>query len=69
MLRSRDGVQPLIVSPGHCVGLDTAAELILRFSTGRYRLPEPTRLADRLASRRTAALRRGEVQGLLIPSP
>lgn len=67
VLRSKDGVNPLIVSPGHRVSLETAAELILRFSTGRHRLPEPTRLADRLASRRTAALRRGLVQGLLIP--
>lgn len=54
VLRSRNGVHPLFVSPGHRVGLDTAAELILRLSTGRHRLPEPTRLADRLASRRAA---------------
>jgi len=29
----------------------SAAQLVMRFTTG-YRLPEPTRLADRLASRR-----------------
>ena len=51
VLRSKDGVQPLIVSPGHRVGLASAPELVLRWLT-RYRLPEPTRLADRLASRR-----------------
>lgn len=51
VLRSKDRVAPLIVSPGHRVSLATAPELVLRTVT-RYRLPEPTRLADRLASRR-----------------
>ncbi|MGH8445616.1 MAG: deoxyribonuclease V [Solimonas sp.] len=53
VLRSKDGVAPLIVSPGHRVSLAQAPELVLRFGR-RYRLPEPTRLADRLASRRGA---------------
>jgi deoxyribonuclease V len=51
MLRSKDKVKPLIVSPGHRVSMDTAVELVLACCRG-YRLPEPTRLADRLASRR-----------------
>lgn len=51
ILRSKDGVRPLIISPGHRVALDTAPGLVLACCT-RYRLPEPTRLADRLASRR-----------------
>ncbi len=51
VLRSKDGCNPLIVSPGHRVSLATSVELVLRW-TRRYRLPEPTRLADRLASRR-----------------
>ena len=51
VLRGKDGVHPLIVSPGHRVSLASAPELVLRWLT-RYRLPEPTRLADRLASRR-----------------
>ena len=50
-LRSKDNVRPLIVSPGHRVSFATACELVLKFTT-RYRLPEPTRLADRIASRR-----------------
>lgn len=54
VLRSKDGVHPLIVSPGHRVGVASAPELVLRWLT-RYRLPEPTRLADRLASRRAPA--------------
>ena len=51
MLRSKDRVRPLVVSPGHRVSLATAVELVLACCRG-YRLPEPTRLADRLASRR-----------------
>lgn len=51
VLRSKPGVRPLIVSPGHRVSLASAPELVMQCVT-RYRLPEPTRLADRLASRR-----------------
>lgn len=51
VLRSKDKVRPLIISPGNRVGLETAPQLVMRYVT-RYRLPEPTRLADRLASRR-----------------
>lgn len=51
VLRSKDRVKPLIVSPGHRVSLASAADLVMVCCRG-YRLPEPTRLADRLASRR-----------------
>ncbi|KLD64557.1 deoxyribonuclease V [Dyella japonica] len=51
VLRSKDRIRPLIISPGHRVSMATAPELVLAFVT-KYRLPEPTRLADRLASRR-----------------
>jgi deoxyribonuclease V len=51
VVRSKDKVRPLIVSPGHRVSIESAAHLVLACCT-RYRLPEPTRLADRLASRR-----------------
>lgn len=51
VLRSKDRIRPLIISPGHRVSMATAPELVLAFGT-KYRLPEPTRLADRLASRR-----------------
>ncbi|MCF7201609.1 deoxyribonuclease V [Pseudomonas oligotrophica] len=59
VLRSKERVRPLIISPGNRVSLDSAPELVMRYVT-RYRLPEPTRLADRLASRREekAAARR-----------
>lgn len=51
LLRSKPGCLPLVVSPGHRVAMASVPGLVMRFVT-RYRLPEPTRLADRLASRR-----------------
>lgn len=51
LLRSKVNCNPLIVSPGHRVAMASAADLVMRYVT-TYRLPEPTRLADRLASRR-----------------
>jgi deoxyribonuclease V len=51
MLRSKPGCLPLIVSPGHRVAMATAPEMVMRFVT-TYRMPEPTRLADGIASRR-----------------
>ncbi|WP_202845618.1 deoxyribonuclease V [Luteimonas saliphila] len=53
LLRSKVRCNPLVVSPGHRVSMAGAPGLVMRYAT-RYRLPEPTRLADRLASRRGA---------------
>jgi deoxyribonuclease V len=50
-LRTRTGSRPIYVSIGHRISLETAVSLVHRCSRG-YRLPEPTRLADRLASQR-----------------
>ncbi len=50
-LRSKPRCNPLIVSSGHRISMDTALDWVLRTLRGS-RLPEPTRLADRLASRR-----------------
>ncbi|MCW2236913.1 deoxyribonuclease V [Azospirillum canadense] len=47
-LRTRDGTNPLFVSPGHRVSLETCIQLVLRFAP-RWRLPEPIRLADALS--------------------
>jgi len=49
VLRTRAGVKPVYVSIGHRVRLETAIEYVLRCTT-KYRLPETTRLAHRLAS-------------------
>jgi deoxyribonuclease V len=43
-LWTRDGVKPVYVSVGHKIDLGTAVDLVVRCG-GRYRLPEPTRLA------------------------
>lgn len=51
VLRSRTRVKPVFVSPGHRLSLDTSLQWVLR-CLGATKLPEPTRLADRLASRR-----------------
>ncbi|MBO1347446.1 MAG: deoxyribonuclease V [Hormoscilla sp. GUM202] len=50
VLRTRSTVKPLYVSIGHRVSLPTAIDYVLR-CTRSYRLPETTRIADRLASR------------------
>jgi deoxyribonuclease V len=50
VLRTRDRVRPVYVSIGHLIDLPTAVELVLSCGAG-YRLPEPTRLADKLVGR------------------
>ncbi len=49
VLRTRTGTKPLYISSGHRVSLPTAIEYVLR-CTPKYRLPETTRIADKLAS-------------------
>ena len=48
VLRTRERVKPVYVSAGHRVSLKTAVALTLACAT-RYRLPEPTRLVDKLS--------------------
>lgn len=48
VLRSKPRTNPLFISVGHKIDLDTAVAVVLRCLRG-YRLPEPTRLADRLS--------------------
>ena len=49
VLRSRVGVKPLYISVGHSISLETALDYVMACVT-RYRLPETTRWAHRLAS-------------------
>jgi deoxyribonuclease V len=49
VLRTRERVAPLYISAGHRISLETAIQYVLR-CTNRYRLPETTRAAHRLAS-------------------
>lgn len=48
VLRTRTNVKPLYVSPGHLIDVVHAVEFALGCCT-RYRLPEPTRWAHRVA--------------------
>jgi len=45
VLRTREHVRPVFVSPGHRIDLKTSIEIVLD-CTGRYRIPEPLRKAD-----------------------
>ena len=56
VLRSKARCNPLFISPGNRVSLDTALYWVQNCLRG-YRLPEPTRWADAVASRRPAFTR------------
>ncbi|MFY8352839.1 deoxyribonuclease V [Pseudoalteromonas sp. SSM20] len=48
VVRSRTNVKPLFISPGHLITKEQALSLALECVT-KFRLPEPTRLADKLS--------------------
>ena len=50
VLRTKHGVKPLFVSPGHQIDLSTSNQLILESCKG-FRFPEPLRKAHQLAER------------------
>lgn len=50
VVRTRTGVKPVFVSPGHRVSFRTATEIVLS-TCRKYRLPEPIRLAHQLVNR------------------
>lgn len=62
VLRTRANVSPVFVSPGHLMDVDSAVELVLR-ATGRFRIPEPLRLAHQA----TTMLMRQKEPGLAPP--
>lgn len=49
VLRTKPGVKPVFISPGHKISFKSATELALKCTRGR-RIPEPTRLAHNLVS-------------------
>lgn len=51
VLCTRDKVKPLFISPGHKVSFKQSVDWTLRMGRG-FKLPEPTRWADKLASNR-----------------
>jgi deoxyribonuclease V len=48
VVRTRKGSRPVYVSVGHKTDLSQAVELVL-MTTGEHRMPEPIRVADRMA--------------------
>lgn len=58
-VRTRPGRAPLFVSPGNRVNVETAVEIVLACCRGGRFMPEPTRLADRLAAGAKRDARRG----------
>jgi len=60
VLCTRSGIKPLYISPGHRISLQTAIHYVMACTT-RYRLPETTRWAHRLASGKE-----GEIQRALM---
>lgn len=47
-LRSKERTKPLFISPGHKFDLGTALEITIK-TLRKHRLPEPTRLADKIS--------------------
>lgn len=58
VLRTRDGVKPVFVSPGHLIDHPASRRITLRCLT-RYRLPEPTRLAHMAAGEAKRSMETG----------
>jgi deoxyribonuclease V len=50
VVRTRPGVKPVFVSPGHMIGLEESVEVVLNCCRGR-RLPEPVRRAHGAVNR------------------
>lgn len=50
VLRTKDNVNPVFVSPGHRVDLNTSIKIVLECS-GEFRIPEPLRRADMLSKK------------------
>ncbi len=60
VLRTRRRVKPVFVSVGHRIGLSSAVRIVAACARG-YRLPEPTRLADKWVGELRRALQAGHV--------
>jgi len=57
VVRTRDHVKPVFVSPGHRIDLKSSIDII-RACTGSYRIPEPLRRADILSKKMKASFKR-----------
>jgi deoxyribonuclease V len=50
VLRTKNNVKPVFISPGHLMDLPSAVQITLA-CTGKYRLPEPIRAAHNAAGK------------------
>jgi deoxyribonuclease V len=50
VVRTKNNVRPLFVSPGHRIDLKTSIEIVLG-CTSKYRIPDPLRMADFLSKK------------------
>jgi len=49
VLRTKTGVKPIFVSPGHLIDIESSIEVVLK-ATNQYRIPEPLRKAHQRVS-------------------
>jgi deoxyribonuclease V len=64
-VRTRTRVKPMIISLGHRIGLESSIRFVLQCARG-YRLPEPTRQADKLSKQNDWREPDGEQQRTLF---
>ena len=55
VLRTKKGVKPIFISPGHRITCQDAIKVVISCTAG-YRLPEPVRIADLMTKRLRKAL-------------
>lgn len=67
VLKSKARCKPLFISPGHMMSQESALLWVRRCLKG-YRLPEPTRWADLIASNKPAFQRWKAKQQLILPN-
>lgn len=64
VVRTRTDTRPIFVSPGHKISIESAVEIVLNCTDG-YRIPKPTREADRYVKLITEVVKNGT--NILLP--
>jgi len=62
VLRTRNNVRPIFVSPGHLVDIESSVEIVMSCVSG-FRVPEPLRTADRLSKKMKRDYLKDHIQG------
>ncbi len=50
-ITAKKGSNPLFISPGHKISVDSAVKIVQKFLSGKHKLPEPLLLARRYAKK------------------